>query len=55
VIIVIKASETQKEIVNEAIDKIGNRKKILGLILNGCEFSKSRYHYYYHYLKDTKE
>ena len=55
VIIVIKASETQKEIVNEAIDKIGNRKKILGLILNGCEFSKSRYHYYYHYLKERNE
>lgn len=52
VIIVIKAFETQREIVNEAIDKIGNKGKILGLILNGCEFSKSRYYYYYHYLKD---
>jgi capsular exopolysaccharide synthesis family protein len=55
VIIVIKASETQREMVNEAIDKIGNKKKILGLILNGCEFSKARYNYYYHYLKDKKE
>lgn len=55
VIIVIKASETQREIVNEAVDKIGNKKKILGFILNGCEFSKSRYHYYYHYLKDRKD
>lgn len=55
VIIVIKASETQREIVNEAIDKIGNKEKILGLILNGCEFSKSRYNYYYQYLKEKKE
>ncbi|MGA1842336.1 MAG: CpsD/CapB family tyrosine-protein kinase [bacterium] len=55
IIIVIKASETQREIVNEAIEKIGNKKKILGLVLNGCEFSKSRYHYYYHYVKDMKE
>jgi capsular exopolysaccharide synthesis family protein len=54
VIIVIKSSETQREIVNEAIEKIGNKKKILGLVLNGCEFSKSRYNYYYHYHKYRK-
>lgn len=51
VIIVIKAYETQREIVTEAIDKIENKGKIFGLILNGCEFNKSRYNYYYQYAK----
>ena len=55
IIVVIKAFETQREIVNEAIDKIANKGKILGLILNGCEFSKSRYHYYYQYIKKDKK
>jgi protein-tyrosine kinase len=48
VIIIVKASATQRKMVNEAIDKIKNKEKILGLVLN-CYNRSSAYKYTYNY------
>ena len=48
IIIIVKASATQREIVNEALDKIKNKEKILGLVLNGYNRSAA-YKYTYEY------
>lgn len=45
IIIVIKASSTQREIVSDAISKIENKEKILGLVLNGCKGFLPKYTY----------
>jgi len=50
VIIVVKASSTQRKLVNEAIDKIKNKKKILGLVINGNKntLTQSKYNNTYY-------
>ncbi len=58
VVVVVKASSTQREIVNDAIEKIENKEKILGVVLNSCDGGISKYkynHYYkYSYSRDKK-
>lgn len=55
VILVINASSTQREIVDEAIDKIEDKKKILGLVLNNCQYSFFKYYSsYYSYYREEK-
>lgn len=56
VVLVVKASSTQRDMVNDAIEKIGNKDKILGLVINGCEggISRYKYNYYYRYSSDNK-
>ncbi|MEW6379525.1 MAG: polysaccharide biosynthesis tyrosine autokinase [bacterium] len=46
VILVVRASMTQREAVYEAINKLEDKTKILGLVLNGCENSLSNYFYH---------
>jgi len=47
IIIVVRASATQREIVSDAINKIENKEKILGIVLNGCQSIMPKYSYYY--------
>lgn len=56
VVLVVKASSTQRELVNDAIDKIENKEKILGLVINECEsgISHYKYNYYYKYSRAKK-
>ncbi len=50
VIMVVRASTTQRKMVNEAIDKIENKEKILGLVLNAYNRSVAyKYTYTYNY------
>ena len=49
IILVVRASMTQKEAVHEAINKIENQDKILGIVLNGCESNISNHLYYSYY------
>ena len=49
IIIVVRASMTQREAVYEAINKVKDKDKILGIVLNGCESNISKYLYYSYY------
>ena len=57
IIIVVKAMATQREIVDEAFSKIADKKKIVGLVLNNCEYSFFKYYsgYYTYYREESKE
>lgn len=46
IIIVVRASTTQRETVSDAINKIENKEKILGIILNNCKSIMPKYTYY---------
>jgi capsular exopolysaccharide synthesis family protein len=55
VIIVIKASSTPKELIEESINKIEDKKKIQGLILNECDSHVFKYYdTYYKYYKENE-
>lgn len=55
IIIVVKGSSTQREIVNNAINKIEKKEKIIGLVLNCCKGSLlSQYSYPYPYPYSNK-
>ena len=49
IVLVVRASTTQKAAVYEAIGKVENKDKILGIILNGCQSNISNYLYYSYY------
>jgi protein-tyrosine kinase len=49
IILVVRASMTQKEAVYEAISKVKDKEKILGIVLNCCESNISNYLYYSYY------
>ncbi|MFH0926085.1 MAG: polysaccharide biosynthesis tyrosine autokinase [bacterium] len=49
VILVIRASETPKEIVEEGIRKLGKEVNVVGVVLNGIESTPSRRYYRYKY------
>ena len=51
IVIVVKASSTQREMVNDAIEKIENKEKVLGIVLNNCQggIANYKYNYYYKY------
>ncbi len=46
IIVVIRAFNTPKKLISEAINKIEDKKKILGIVLNDCKNIMSQYTYY---------
>jgi exopolysaccharide/PEP-CTERM locus tyrosine autokinase len=56
VIIVIRSSATPRRWVNECINKIEDKEKIQGIIMNECSYGVLRYcSSYYKYYRDNKE
>jgi exopolysaccharide/PEP-CTERM locus tyrosine autokinase len=54
IIIVIKSSATPRELVNECLNKIGEKEKIVGLVINNCDHSFFKYYnsYYKYYSRN---